>query len=107
MQNTALEKVQRKSGGFATVLGNEDAYTEISATAGIAAGIKKAEKLGICTSAGGMYEKAEKAVRAAVKENGEVMHVSTGTPIMQNEDAYMDIPCRPTLYGQALAILAL
>ncbi len=103
----ALRRVQRATGGFATVLDCEDSYTETSAAAGIAAGLKKAEKLGICADVKDMYEKTAELVKASVNENGEVMHVSTGTPIMKDVHAYMDIPCRPTLYGQALSILAL
>lgn len=32
---------------------------------------------------------------------------STGTPVMESEEAYLNIPCTPTLYGQELAIVAL
>ena len=103
----ALSKLQRKTGGFATVLDCEDSYTEISATAGISAGIKAAQRLGIVNDYDEMCKLAENIVSQSVNGNGEVMHVSTGTPIMKNIHEYMDIPCRHTLYGQALSILAL
>ena len=54
-----------------------------------------------------MYENAVKAVESAVDETGTVTGVSSGTPIMKDAQAYKNIICEPTLYGQALAILAM
>ena len=102
----ALKNVQRSSGAFTTILNDSQSYEEISATAGIAAGIKNAVELGI-TDEEEMYIKAAAAVKAAVNNNGEVEKVSTGTPIMPDADAYKNIPIEVTLYGQGLAVLAL
>lgn len=104
----ALKIVQRKDGGFGTILDDADSYTEISATAGIIAGIKNAINYGLVDPEyHDMYEKGIETVKKAIREDGSVEGVSTGTPIMADADAYKDIPCRTTLYGQGLAITAL
>lgn len=105
-QIKALKPLQRKSGGFGTILDDSDSYDEISATAGIAAGIRAAAELGIADEPQ-MYENAVNAVKSAVDKTGTVTGVSSGTPIMKDAQAYKNIICEPTLYGQALAILAM
>lgn len=103
----ALKKYQRPDGGFGTVLDDESSYTEISATAGIAAGILEMVKLGVLDeSYRTVFEKGVAAVAAAMEQDGAVSGVSTGTPVMPNAQAYKEIPCCPTLYGQGLAIVA-
>lgn len=103
-----LAKLQRADGGFGTVIDNENSYTEISATAGIVAGMRLAAESGIVDKQyHGAYEKGCAAILRSVTEDGSVQSVSTGTPVMESEEAYLRIPCTPTLYGQGLAIMAL
>ena len=102
-----LTVVQAKGGGFRTVLDDPAAYVEISATAGIAAGLGKAIQLGIVGKEyGAVQEKALAAVKAAVFPDGLVDGVSSGTPVMPDAAAYKQIPIVPTLYGQGLALAA-
>ncbi len=104
----ALKNVQRADGGFGTILDDDDSYTEISATAGIIAGIKNAISYGLVDDEYiTVYEKGIEAVKKAIAEDGSVTGVSTGTPVMPDAEAYKKIPCCPTLYGQGLAIIAL
>ncbi len=104
----ALAKVQRTDGGFSTILDDPTSYTEISATAAIAAGLFLAMDAGLIgTEYQPVWQKAISAVQNAVKENGEVDGVSSGTPVMPDADGYKNIPITPTLYGQGLAIIAL
>lgn len=104
----ALAKVQAENGGFRTVLDDTAAYVEISATAGIAAGIKLAADAGVLDEAYlTVYKRAAAAIQNAILQDGSVGGVSTGTPVMQDAEAYKKIPVVPTLYGQGLAIIAL
>jgi unsaturated rhamnogalacturonyl hydrolase len=104
-----LAKYQRGDGSFGTIIDDPGSYSETSATAGIAAGIKKAVTAGIADEK--YLKTAEKAVdfiKTMIKDDGSVMGVSTGTPIMKDAEAYKTIPASsPTLYGQALSICAL
>jgi len=104
----ALAKVQRADGTFGTVLDDESSYTEVSATSGIIAGIKKAVKAGIIEeSYNELCGRGIESVKGYIRENGEVDGVSTGTPVMPDKEAYKNIPLTATLYGQGLAIAAL
>lgn len=98
----ALLRVRRADGGYGTVLDADESYTELSATGGIIAGINKAARLGAVDAqcdAGIILDNITPA--------GELSGVSTGTPVMPDKAAYMQIPTCPTLYGQALGIFAL
>lgn len=102
----ALRRVRRDDGGFGTVLDEVKSYTELSATAGIIAGIKKAVSIGVLDKS--FDEMCDTAIiEKNINQRGELMNVSTGTPIMPDKAAYMSIPITPTLYGQGLAILAM
>ena len=104
----ALLAVQRENGGFGTVLDEEDSYIETSATAGFAAGMFMAEKAGLAGSeAKTAAEKALAYVISQIDDDGAVQGVSGGTPVLDSAEIYKSVPCQPTLYGQALAILAL
>jgi unsaturated rhamnogalacturonyl hydrolase len=107
-QIMALQQVQRPDGGFGTILDDTDSYTEISATAGIIAGIKNAINYGLIDDKYKcIYDKGIEAVKNNITDDGTVEGVSTGTPVMPDAAAYKAIPCYPTLYGQGLAIVAL
>ena len=102
----ALKRVQTEAGAYRTVLDDPSAYEEMSATAGITAGLILARENELI---GGDFDsviaKGIKAVEAATSESGEVGGVSTGTPVLKNVEEYKRIQCCPTLYGQGLAMI--
>lgn len=104
----ALINVQDAQGAFRTILDDRESYIEMSATAGIAAGIKTALELGLvgseCESA---LKKALNAIENSISEDGLVENVSTGTPVMCDAEGYKNIKLTSTLYGQGLALVAL
>ena len=101
-----LREVQTKSGAFTTILDENDSYKELSATAGIAAGLILARQQGLLD---GDFDKVIKrcvqAVENAMDEGGTLKYVSTGTPVMESAQDYKKIPYCPTLYGQGLALI--
>lgn len=104
----ALIKVQRESGGFGTVLNADDSYVEASATAGIAAGIAMAADAGIVARE--YKDNADRAldeVISYINDDGDVEHVSCGTPVCDNEEIYKNVTFEVMSYGQALTALAL
>ena len=104
----ALSNWQREDGSFGTIIDEPSSYSEISATAGIAAGIRLAVKMGVSDKKHmSMSEKAVQAVSTSVMLDGTVDGVSSGTPIMPSAQAYNNIEICPALYGQTLAIIAL
>jgi len=92
-----------------TVLTNPDSYIETSGTAGVLAGIYLGIKYGFLN--GEEYlpicEEILKKVLNKIDENGVVLDVSAGTPIMMTEQEYMNIIKAPIGYGQALTLLLL
>ena len=106
-QVVALLPLQEKDGMFHTLLTDPSSYVETSATSGFGYGILK-----------GIHDRilpekylpiAEAAVRATINnidDEGVVLQVSGGTPIV-SLDAYKTIPLRPMPYGQSLALLLL
>ena len=104
-----LSEIQKSGGAFCTILDDPSSYIEISATAGLIAGVKLAVDEGIADKKYiNIYNKGISAIIASISDDGSVAQVSTGTPVMKDAQAYKDIPCdAPTLYGQALSIIAL
>lgn len=99
---------QQSDGLWSTVLDRPDFYSETSGSAGIACGILKAIRLGILDiSYQDSAQRALKAIVYKVLPNGEVSGVSGGTPVMPSIEAYNEIPCHPTLYGQGLVLMLL
>jgi len=107
-QIAALAKCQQPSGLWRTILDDDDAYEEASATAGFAYGILKAVRLRLVDPA---YEavgvKAIKGVLANISADGELLNTSFGTPVFDTIQEYKDIPLTSMPYGQAMAIIAL
>ncbi|CAG7625216.1 glycoside hydrolase family 105 protein [Paenibacillus allorhizosphaerae] len=97
-----------ENGLWHTVMDREDFYQETSGSAGIAAGI-------ICSVRHGLLDRSylDKAaptfaeVLNRIDEEGQVLGVSGGTPIMKTIEDYNRIPVIPTLYGQGLALMLL
>lgn len=105
----AYKKHARSDGAFCTVLDDPQSYDEASATAGIIAGILQAVELHLAGEEfEEMCEKGIKYLESVTKPNGEVMHVSTGTPVVKNKEEYKAIMrTMPALYGQGLMCAAL
>lgn len=107
-QVAAYQGYQREDGRFYTVLDRSDGYTEASATAGIAYGIRRGVKDGYIEEQYlNIAVAAEQAVIAQIDADGAVQGVSGGTPIMPTIEDYHTIEVLPTLYGQALTLLML
>lgn len=103
-----LIRFQQSDGLWSTVMDRPDFYSETSGSAGIACGILKAIRLGIIDIS--YQDSALRALKAIVQKihpNGEVTSVSGGTPVMPSIEAYNEIPCHPTLYGQGLVLMLL
>lgn len=103
-----LIRFQRTDGLWTTVMDRPDFYPETSGSAGIACGILKAVRQGLLDSScqdSGL--RALKAIISKVLPSGEVTGVSGGTPVMPTIEAYNEIPCHPTLYGQGLVLMLL
>lgn len=104
----SLTRFQRADGLWSTVLDQPTFYAETSGSAGIACGIVKAVRQGLLEAA--YLEAAYRAVDAVilkVKPSGEVTGVSGGTPIMPSVEAYNEILCYPSLFGQGLVLMLL
>ncbi len=99
---------QQDDGLWSTVMDRPDFYPETSGSAGIACGILKAVRQGLLESSS--QDAAYRALKAIVPKilpNGEVTGVSGGTPVMPSIEAYNEIPCHPTQYGQGLVLMLL
>lgn len=104
----SLGKWQHKNGMYGTIINDSGAYDEISASAGIACGIKKAVKCGYVDSRlEAIADSSYKNLPDYIDPAGNVLGVSTGTPVMPAPGKYKEIKQCPTLYGQTLMILAL
>lgn len=103
-----LADLQRENGLFGTVPDRADSYDEASASAGIACAMLKARKAGYLGE--DMSETIEKAVSTLVtlvNDEGELLKVSGGTPVMADVEGYLNIACYTTLYGQGLMCMLL
>lgn len=108
LQCAALAPLQDSTGMWHTVLDNSASYAETSATAAIAYGMFRGADAGILDAS--FYRRAWKALDAVcahITGDGAVEGVSYGTPVGRDEQFYLDIPCCPMTYGQALTLLAL
>lgn len=103
-----LGKWQRKNGLYGTILNDPESYDELSACAGIACGIRRAAEAGYIDRR--YLEIADNTYRVLkdyIDEAGNVLQVSTGTPVMETAERYKQVAICPTLYGQGLMALAL
>lgn len=99
---------QQDNGLWNTVMDQADFYPETSGSAGIAAGLLKAWRMGILDDS--VLEPARRALKAVIgniDSTGTVQGVSGGTPVMPTVEAYNEIPCYPSLYGQGLTLILL
>lgn len=86
-QLATLKTLQTDSGLWRTVLDDEEAYEEVSASAGIAAAmLERGNPL--------HFKYINKAIRGLltnVSEDGKVMNVSAGTAVMRDKESYRTI----------------
>ncbi|MEK8215462.1 glycoside hydrolase family 88/105 protein [Paenibacillus sp. FSL L8-0463] len=102
-QLSALVRLQGEDGLWKTVLTNPESYSEVSASAGIAAAL---------LSKGKLYNKAinqaTAGILSSISPDGSVQNVSAGTAVMQNAAGYMGVPRqRIQGWGQGLTLVFL
>lgn len=87
-QLAALKTLQTENGLWRTVLDDEGAYEEVSASAGIAAAmLERGNPLHAK-----YINRAIKGLLANISEDGKVMNVSGGTAVMRDKEGYREIP---------------
>ncbi|MFF2091395.1 glycoside hydrolase family 105 protein [Paenibacillus sp. NPDC058174] len=104
----ALAACQLPGGMWPTVLDRPGFYEETSGSAAIALGLYKAVRMGLASEQ--LLPRADRALAAIVPmvaATGAVSGVSGGTPVLESEEAYNEVPIFPTLYGQGLVLLLL
>lgn len=107
-QVRALQRCQQDNGLWPTLLDDPDSYAEASASAGFAAGILKAIRLGYLADEYLLVaERALEGVVNHITPQGELTQVSFGTAMGNNLDHYRQIPLTSMPYGQAMAMLCL
>ena len=89
-----------------TLLDHPDSYLETSASAAIAYGLLKGNRLGLLNCKTEALKAAE-GVLSQVGPDGLVGGVSYGTPMGNDLDFYRNIPIQATAYGQGLTFLML
>lgn len=109
-QIDALVRTQDESTGlWHTLIEDPSSYVESSASAGFAAGIYMALRMGLVQ--GNAYrlcaDRALAGVVRLIRDDGELEQVSFGTGMGPDLQFYKDIPITSMPYGQALAMLAL
>lgn len=87
-QLAALKLVQTENGLWRTVLDDEEAYEEVSASCGIAAAMINNDNM----LHSKYVQKALEGVLNNISEDGRVLNVSGGTAVMKDRDGYRNIP---------------
>lgn len=100
-QLAALKKLQKEDGLWGTVLDYTDSYSEVSASAGIAAAM--------VIQGNPLHAKygqlALQGILNNISENGRVQNVSAGTAVMNDIEGYLSIPKKWAQgWGQGLAL---
>lgn len=100
-QLSALVRLQSEDGLWHTILNDETSYTEVSASAGIAAALK----LNGHPLHNRFIEKAYKGILANIDEDGSVRNVSAGTAVMHSAEDYKLVPRKRVQgWGQGLTL---
>lgn len=106
---SGLLAFQAENGLWHTVMDEPTFYYETSGSAGIAAGMLRALRMGLLQDEA-YAQAAERTVDAVLEQiqaDGEVTGVSGGTAVLPAISRYNSVPCFPTLYGQGLALMLL
>lgn len=100
-QLSALKYVQTENGLWRTILTDEEAYEEVSASCGIAAAmINNGNPLHTK-----YVQKALEGILKNISEDGRVLNVSGGTAVMKDREGYCNIPKEWMQgWGQGLAL---
>lgn len=107
-QASALKEFQDETGLWHTLIDDASSYLEASAAAGFAYGLMKAaRKRHIGIEYAEVARRAMKGVIANITPEGELMQVSTGTPMGHDLDFYRQIRRTSMPYGQSMAVLCL
>lgn len=103
-QLSALKRLQREDGLWGTVLDYSESYSEVSASAGIAAAmVMQGNPLHAKYA-----QKALQGVLGNIADNGRVLNVSGGTAVMNDKEDYLGIPKKWAQgWGQGLALALL
>ncbi|SET09711.1 glycoside hydrolase family 105 protein [Paenibacillus sp. NFR01] len=103
-QLAAIKKLQKEDGLWGTVLDYPEAYSEVSASAGIAAAmVVQGNPLH-----GKYVQKALDGVLANISDNGRVLNVSGGTAVMNDIAGYLQIDRKWAQgWGQGLTLALL
>ncbi|GFZ42929.1 hypothetical protein JCM24511_00647 [Saitozyma sp. JCM 24511] len=98
----------KETGMWHTLLVDPTSYVETSATAGFAAGILMALRMGLLSSPTYLSTAnlALTGILSNIRPDGEVENVSFGTGVGYTQDFYKKIAITSMPYGQALAMLA-
>ncbi|MGO4182007.1 glycoside hydrolase family 105 protein [Paenibacillus sp. TAF43_2] len=101
-----LVKYQAANGLWHTVMDQSSFYFEASGSAGIACGIIRGINQGLLDESLRPYAiRSTEALIDHTYDNGQVLSISGGTPVMPTIQAYNDIELITTLYGQGLALM--
>jgi unsaturated rhamnogalacturonyl hydrolase len=87
-QLAALKLLQTQNGLWRTILDDEEAYEEVSASAGIAAAMINNQNP-LHTK---YVQKALEGIRKNISEDGRVLNVSGGTAVMKDREGYRQVP---------------
>jgi len=98
----------QRDGSWNTVLDNPSSVKETTIGACVCYGLKKGlDQHMLEESYDAVYKQCLEALIADITADGEVLYTSGGTPIMESEQAYDEIPSVMSYYGQGLVLLAL
>jgi unsaturated rhamnogalacturonyl hydrolase len=107
-QVDTLIKSQHQDGLWHTLIDHEDAYVEVSGSAGFAYGILKGIRTGQLPAS--YKENAKKAVKGIcgyIDQDGIVTQVSYGTVVADTLAYYKNVRLRSTGYGQNIVLMML
>ncbi|MBR6637774.1 MAG: glycoside hydrolase family 88 protein [Lachnospiraceae bacterium] len=100
-QLAAIKLLQTENGLWRTILDDEEAYEEVSASCGIAAAMIE-NRNPLHTK---YVQKALKGILDNISEDGRVLNVSGGTAVMKDRDGYRGVPKEWIQgWGQGLAL---
>lgn len=87
-QLAAIKLLQTKNGLWRTILDDEEAYEEVSASAGIAAAMINNQNP-LHTK---YVQKSVEGILKNISEDGRVLNVSGGTAVMKDREGYRQVP---------------
>lgn len=98
---------RHESGAWHTVMDKPDTYLEMSATASFTYAMFKARELGLAEVSEQAARQSMECVAADIDDEGNVLHGSIGTCVMEDYIKYNDIGFGYSYFTQGLAMMAL